>query len=92
MVKIGGRVFATPGKRPLLSHEVEIAALHQPDAGAHQANGAVAQVMCLPAGIGRNTFVAEPSRRNDAMGLASKASIERAERATKAMTPFLCQQ
>jgi hypothetical protein len=82
MVKIGGRVFATPGKRPLLSHEVEIAALHRPDAGAHQANGAVAQAMCLPAGIGRNACVAERSRRNDAIGLASKAPMERAERKT----------
>lgn len=52
----------------------------------------VAQIVCLPAGIGRNAFVAKQSRRNDAMGLASKAFIERAERKTKAMTPLLRQQ
>ena len=58
----------------------------------HQANGAVAQLMCLSAGTGRNACVAEQSRSNDAIGLASKAPIERAERKTKAMTPLLCQQ
>jgi hypothetical protein len=48
--------------------------------------------MCFPAGTGRDAFVAEQSRRNDTIGLASKASIERPERKTKAMTPLLCQQ
>src|SRR5262245_54394111 len=59
MVKTGGLVFATPGERPLLSQQVEIAALHQLHTGAHQANSAVAQVVCLPAGTRRKTCVAE---------------------------------
>jgi len=85
MVKTGGRVFATPGERPLFPQQVEIAALHQLHAGAHQANGPVAEVMRLPAGTGRNARVAEQARRNDAIGLASKAPIERTERKTKSV-------
>ena len=60
--------------------------MHQLHAGAHEANGAVAQVMRLPAGTGWNTRVAEQSRCNDAIGLTRKARIERAECKTKAVT------
>jgi hypothetical protein len=42
--------------------------------------------MCLLAGTGRNACVAERSRRNDAIGLASKAPIKRTQRKTKAVT------
>ncbi len=90
-MKTGGRVFATPGERFSLPQQVEIAALHQLHASAHKANGAVAQVMRLPAGTGRGACVAEQSRRNDAIGLASKAPIKRTQRKTKAMTPLVCQ-
>jgi hypothetical protein len=90
-VKTGGRVFATPGERFSLPQQVEIAALHQLHASAHKANGAVAQVMRLPAGTGRGACVAEQSRRNDAIGLASKAPIKRTQRKTKAMMPLVCQ-
>jgi hypothetical protein len=86
MVKTEGRVFATPGKTALLPQEVEIAALHQSDAGAHQANGPVAQVMRPPAWTGRNACVAEQAGRNDAVGLAGKAPVECAKRKTKAVT------
>src|SRR5260370_35138173 len=88
MVKTGGRVFATPRRAPLLAQQVEIAASHQLHTGAHQANGAVAQVMRLPAGTGWNARVAEQSRRNDAIGLASKAALERADRQTKRAPPL----
>ncbi len=60
--------------------------MHQLHAGARQANGPVAQVMRLPAGTGRNTHVTEQSRRNDAIGLASKAPIKRTQRKSKAVT------
>ena len=90
-MKTGGRVFATPRRAPLVAQQVEIAALHQLHASAHKANGAVAQVMRLPAGTGRGACVAEQSRRNDAIGLASKAPIKRTQRKTKAMTPLVCQ-
>src|SRR5258708_8413275 len=91
MVKTGGRVFATPGERFSLPQQVEIAALHQLHASAHKANGAVAQVMRLPAGTGGGACVAEHTRRNDAIGLASKAPIKRTQRKTKAMMPLVCQ-
>ena len=52
--------------------------MHQLYAGAHEANGAVAQVMRLPAGTGGNACVAEQSGRDDAIGLAGKARVERA--------------
>src|SRR5712692_3265012 len=92
MVKTEGRVFATPGKTALLAQEIEIAALHQSDAGAHQANGPVAEVMRPPAGTGWNAHVAKKSRRNGAIGLASKASIKRTQRKSKAaVTPLLRQ-
>jgi len=71
-VKTGGGVFATPGAA-LLPQQVQIAPLHQLRAGADQANGPVAQIMRFPAGIGRNAYVAERARRNDAIGLANKA-------------------
>lgn len=64
MVKIGGAVFATP-KRTLLvlesriSQQIEIAALHQLHSGACQTDGAIAQLVCLPGGAGRNTRAAE---------------------------------
>jgi len=86
MVKTGGRVFATPGERLLLPQQVEIVALHHLQAGAHQANGPVAQVMRLPAGTGWNACVAEQSSRGDAIGLAGKAPIKRTQRKTKAVT------
>jgi hypothetical protein len=60
--------------------------LHQLRAGPHQANGPVAQVVCLPAGTDRDTCVAEQSRRNDAIGLAGKARVERTEHKDKAVT------
>jgi len=91
MVKTGGRVFATPGKTALLLQEVEIAALHQPDAGAHQANGPVAEVMRPPAWTGRNACVGEQAGCNDAVGCAGKAPIKRTQRKTKAMMPLVCQ-
>ena len=86
MVKTGGGVFATPRERSLFPQQVEIAALHQLHTGVHQANGPVAQVMRLPAGTRRNARVAEQARRNDAIGLARKAPIERTERKTKVGT------
>ncbi len=75
MVKTEGRVFATPGKTALLPQEVEIAALHESDAGAHQANGPVAQVMRPPAWTGRNACVAEQAGCNDVVGRAGKAPV-----------------
>ena len=85
MVKTGGGVFATPGAA-LLPQQVQIAASHQLHAGADQANGAVAQIMCFPAATGRNVCVAEQSRRNDAVGRAGKARIEGTKRKTKAVS------
>jgi len=60
--------------------------LHQLHAGPHQANGPVAQVVCLPAGTDRDACVGEQSRRNDAIGLAGKVRVERTERKDKAVT------
>jgi hypothetical protein len=60
--------------------------LHQLNARADQANGPVAQIMRFPAGTGRNVCVAEQSRRNDAIGRAGKAAVERAERKTEPVT------
>jgi len=75
-----------PGERPLFPQEVEIAALHQLHAGPHQANGPVTQVVCLPAGTDRDACAAEQSRRDDAIGLAGKARVQRAEGKDKAVT------
>jgi hypothetical protein len=86
MVKTEGRVFATPGKTALLPQEVQIAALHQPDGGAHQANGPVAEVMRPPAWTGGNAYVAEQAGCNDAVGGAGKVPVECAKRKTKTMT------
>src|SRR5260370_39578647 len=91
MVKTGGSVFATPPGAALLPQQVQIAALHQLHAGADQANGPVAQVMRPPAGTGWNARVAKKSRRNGAIGLASKASIKRTQRKSKAVTPLVPQ-
>ena len=60
--------------------------MHQLPAGPHQANGPVAQVVCLPAGTEWDACVAEQSRRDDAIGLAGKARVERAEGKDKAVT------
>src|SRR5713101_448583 len=86
MVKTEGCVFATPLRPPLRTQQVEIAALHELHASAHQTNSFVAQVMRLPAGTCRNEHLTEQAGRNDAIGLASKAPVERAKRKTKAMT------
>src|SRR5260370_716403 len=86
MVKTGGRVFATPLRPLLRTQQVEIAALHELHAGAHQTNSSVAQVMRLPAGTCRNEHLTEQARRNDAIGLASKAPIERTQGKSKAVT------
>ena len=85
MVKTGGGVFATPGAA-LLPQQVQIAPLHQLRAGADQANGPVAQIMRFPAATGRNVCVAEQSRRNDAIGRAGKARVERTKRKPKAVS------
>src|SRR5258707_612898 len=86
MVKTGGRVFATPLRPPLRPQQVEIAALHELHASAHKTNRFVAQVMRLPAGTCGNDPPTEQARRNDAIGLASKAPIERTQGKSKAVT------
>ena len=85
-MKTGGRVFATPLRPLLRTQQVEIAALHELHAGAHQTNSFVAQVMRLPAGTCRNEHLTEQARRNDAIGLAGKAPIERTQGKSKAVT------
>ena len=91
-MKIGGGDFATPDDRKLIalrawiSQQVEIAALHQLQARARQANGPVAHVVCLPAGTCRNARAAEQRRRNNPIGFASKAAVERAQRKPKSLT------
>ena len=97
MVKIGGAVFATPETRPLLalrpriSQQVDIAALHQLEAGAGQTDGAVAQLVRLPGGTGRNACTPEQALRNYAIALASQAAVECAESEAKPVTSLPCQ-
>jgi hypothetical protein len=86
MVKTGGRIFATPGEQLLLPQQVQIAALHQLQAGADQANGPVTQIIRFPAATYGNVCVAEQSRRDDAIGRAGKACIERTKCKTKAVS------
>src|SRR5229473_2776982 len=75
MVKTGGRVFATPLRPPLRTQQVEIAALHELHASAHQTNSFVAQVMRLLAGTCRNEHLTEQAGRNAASArVANSAS------------------
>ena len=60
--------------------------MHQLHAGARQTNGAVAQLVCLPAGAGRNTRAAEQDLRYGAIGLISQAAVERAQREREPVT------
>ena len=82
----GARFRHPRGERPLPPQQVQIAALHQPHAGPHQANGPIAQVVGLPARADRDGCVGEQSRRNNAIGFASKAGVERTKRKDKAVT------
>jgi hypothetical protein len=94
MVKMGVAVFATPHKRklfalrPRISQQGEIATSHQLEAGARQTNGAVAQLVCLPAGTGRNSGAAEQDLRNGAISFTGQAAVERAQRKPKPVTPL----
>src|SRR5258707_15509886 len=87
MVKTEGRVFATPGKTALLPQEVQIAALHQPDGGAHQANGPVAQIVCFPAWTGGDAYGPAKARWHDAGGGAATEPPPGAKPTTNARTP-----
>lgn len=65
-----------PPGAALRPQQVQIAALHQVQAGADQANDSVTQIMRFPAATDRNACVAEQSRRDDAIGRAGKACID----------------
>ena len=62
-----------------MTQQIEIAAAHQFQAAAAQTDGPVADIVCLPARPGRNTGFADQALCDDAIGVARKASIERAE-------------
>lgn len=71
-----------------MSQQVEVAASHQLEAGPRKTNGAVAQLVCLPAGTGGNTRAAKQALRNRAIAFTSQAAIERAECKPKPVTPL----
>jgi hypothetical protein len=71
---------------PRISQQVEIASLHQLQAGARQTNGPVAQLVCLPAWTGRNARRAEQSLRDGPISFASKAAVKRTEGKPKPVT------
>src|SRR5712691_7213206 len=85
MVKTGGRVFATPGAA-LLPQQVQIAPLHQAPCRSGPGEWSGRADHAFSSRDRPNVCVAEQSRRNDAIGRAGKARIERTKRKTKAVS------
>jgi len=85
MVKTGGGVFATPTTAPLTSpsarmaQKVEIAAVHQVQAGAHQSDRPVAQVVRLPSFARQRPDFAKQDLGDHPISLTGEMAVERAE-------------
>ena len=77
-----GGVSATPGASALfaisarIAQQIEVTASHEFDAGAHQPNGAVAQVVRLPPSPSRNAHSVKENLRDSPIGLVSQATVE----------------
>src|SRR5258708_36872260 len=85
MVKMRGGIFATPRERALfavvgrMAQQVEVAVLHESDAGADQANRAVAQVVGFPGGTGGNPPGAKEHVRDRPAGFAGEMTVDGAK-------------
>jgi hypothetical protein len=83
---MGVHVFTTPCDRTLSPHttrvaqEIEIAAPHELQSGAHQANRAIAQIMCLPGRSRWHSPRTEQSLGDGAIALAGEAAVQGAQR------------
>src|ERR1700694_5961770 len=73
------------------AQQAEIAAAHQYDAGAHETDGAVAQIVGLPARACRYAFAPEQSLRNRAIGFAGEIRVKGSPREGKPAMPLLRQ-
>jgi hypothetical protein len=79
-------MFSPPLARTLspsttgVAQKVEIAAPHEFQSGAHQANRAIAQVMRLPGRSRWHAPFTEQDLRDGAIALASEAAIQGAQR------------
>ncbi len=62
-----------------MTQQIKVAAAHQFQAATTQTDGPVTDIVCLPARPGRNGGFANQALCNDAIGVAGKASVERAE-------------
>ena len=60
--------------------------MHQLHSGARQTDGAIAQLVCLPGGAGRNTRAAEQALCNGTIGLIGQAGVEGAQRDREPVT------
>jgi hypothetical protein len=69
-----------------MTQQIEVAAAHQFQAAAAQADGPVTDIVGLPARPGWNAGVTDQALCDDAIGVAGKAAIERAENKPEPLT------
>ena len=77
--------------RVRISQQVEIAAAHEFEAAADEANGAIAQLVGLPAGTSWNAGTPEQALRKDAIALARQAAVDGPEREAEPVTTLVRQ-
>jgi hypothetical protein len=69
------------------AEKLKVATPHQVQPGTDQADGPVAEVVCLPGRAGGHTALPEQSLRNRAIGFAGEARIKRAEDEHQSLAP-----
>lgn len=93
MPKIEGAIFDTPKPRALFvstpgSQKSAITAVHQCEAGLHQTDGSIAQIVSFPGSIW-DAFLAEQRFCDGAICAAIALCIERANSFTQPLAPLL---